>query len=205
MALDFDIESLFDNGTFDPVAYQYFHQLFDRRTVLFNDGIDENIVEKVYLPLREFESDDLDKPVTLIINSMGGSVTDGFFLAHYIAHYKKQLNIIITGCAASMAAIILAGGGNNPKVKRSCFPCSYALIHDGYVAISASETKTAQDVMAFNESVDAQIRQFIIDNTKITAEQYDAHARKQWFLTAEEMKKLNLVDEILYEDDNNGN
>ena len=205
MALDFDIESLFDNGTFDPVSYQYFHQLFDCRTVMFNDGIDENIVEKVYLPLREFENDDLDKPVTLIINSMGGSVTDGFFLAHYIAHYKKQLNIIITGCAASMAAIILAGGGKNPKVNRCCFPCSYALIHDGYVAISASEAKTAQDVMAFNESVDEQIKQFIIANTNITSEQYDAHARKQWFLTANEMKELNLVDKIFYEDEEDGN
>lgn len=81
---------------------------------------------------------------------MGGAVSDGFFLAHYIAHYKKKLNIIVTGCAASMAAVILAGGGKNSNVTRYCYPSSYALIHDGYVALQASEAKTASDIMDFN-------------------------------------------------------
>ncbi len=201
MALDIDLSTIFDNGTFDPVSYQYFHQLIDNRTVLFNDGIDEGIVEKVFLPLQDFEKDDSAAPVTIILNSMGGSVTDGLFLAYYIAHYKKKLNIIVTGCAASMAAIILSAGGKNENVTRYCFPSSFGLIHDGYVAVNASETKTAEDIMDFNKRVDEQVRQFVIDNTNITAEQYDSHARKQWFLNAKEMKELNLVDKILYEDE----
>ena len=106
------------------------------------------------------------------------------------------MNIIVPGYAASMAAVILAGGGKNENVTRYCFPSTYALIHDGYVALSASEAKTANDIMAFNNKVDENIRQFIIDNTNITAEEYDAQARHQWFLSAEEMKKYNLVDKI---------
>lgn len=73
--------------------------------------------------------------MTLILNSIGGTVSDGFFLAHYIANYKKKLNIIVTGCAASMAAVILCGGGKNENVTRYCYPSSYALIHDGYVTL----------------------------------------------------------------------
>ena len=184
----------------DPILYQYFHQLLDKRTVIFNREVNEDVIEMVYLPLKEFEDDESDEPVTLILNSPGGSVSDGFFLAHYISQYKKKLNILVTGYAASMAAVILCGGGKNPNVTRSCYPSTYGLIHDGYVALAASESKTASDIMAFNESVDKDIRQFILDNTNITAEQYDAKTRHQWFLTAQEMKDLNLIDKIIGSD-----
>lgn len=181
----------------DIVTYQYFNQLENNRTIILNKEIEEDIIESVYLPLRDFEKDDSNAPVTLILNSLGGSVADGFFLAHYIKNYSKPLNIIVLGYAASMAAIILSGGGKNPNVTRSCYPSSYALIHDGYVALSAAETRTASDIMAFNEQVDKNIRQFIIDNTNITAEQYDSQARHQWFISAAEMKELNLIDKII--------
>ena len=53
--------------------------------------------------------------------------------------------------------------------------------------------------MAFNEQVDNDIRNFILENTNITAEQYDSKTRHQWFLSAKEMKDLNLIDVILGE------
>ena len=194
-----DLEELFNTMQvydFDPTMYQYFNQLLNHRTIIFNCDVSEKIVEKVYLPLREFEKDDSNEPVTIIMNSSGGSVTDGFFLAHYIAQYSKPLNIIVPGYACSMAAVILAGGGKNENVIRSCFPCSYALIHDGYIALAAQEAKTANDIMAFNDSIDKQVKQFFINNTDITEEEYDSHARRQWFLNAEEMLKVNLIDKI---------
>lgn len=198
-----DFLSFVEQTNLDVCSYQYFNQLLNHRTIVFNTGVEESIVELVYLPMRDFENDDSNAPVTLILNSMGGSVSDGFFLAYYIAQYKKPLNIIVTGCAASMAAVILAGGGKNPNVKRYCFPSTYALIHDGYVALSASEAKTAADIMAFNDKVDNDIRQFIVDNTNITSQEYDDHARKQWFLRADEMKTAGLIDCILGKEDVN--
>lgn len=180
----------------DPITYQYFNQLLNHRTILFNREVDESLIETVYLPLRDFEQDNITTPVTLILNSAGGSVSDGFFLAQYIAHYSKPLNIIVPGYATSMAAVILAGGGKNSNVTRYCYPSTYGLIHDGYVALSASEAKTANDIMAFNNKVDEDIREFIINNTNITAEQYDAQARHQWFLSADEMLQYNLIDKI---------
>ena len=184
---------------FDATTFQYFNQLLNHRTIIFNEDVNEQIIEKVFIPLRQFENDDSTQPVTLILSSSGGSVSDGFFLAYYLSQYRKPLNIIVTGYAASMAAVILAGGGKNSKITRICFPCTYGLIHDGYIALQASESKTAADIMAFNDKVDNQIRQFFIDNTNITAEQYDDHARHQWFLTAAEMKELNLIDRIIGE------
>ena len=184
------------NFGFDPATYQYFNQLLNHRTIIFNCDVQEDLIEKVYIPLRDFEMDDSMEPVTIIMNSSGGSVSDGFFLAHYISQYSKPLNIIVPGYACSMAAVILAGGGKNENVIRSCFPCSYALIHDGYVALAAQETKTANDIMAFNDNVDRQIRQFFVDNTNITEEEYDSHTRHQWFLRADEMLEAGLIDRI---------
>lgn len=195
--MDLDFLSIPDKFGMDPVDYQYFKQLLQNRTIIFNQEVEENLIETVYLPLRDFEKDNINEPVTMILNSPGGSVSDGFFLAHYLTHYKKPLNIIITGYAASMAAVILAGGGKNPNVTRLCYPSTYCLIHDGYIAISPAESKTAADIMAFNDKVDRDIRQFILDNTNITPEQYDAQARHQWFLSASEMLELNLVDKII--------
>jgi ATP-dependent Clp protease protease subunit len=195
-----ELEELFsglDRYGLDPVTYQYFHQLLERRTVLLNYDVSDDIVERVYLPLKEFEDDDSNEPVTLILNSSGGSVSDGFFLAHYISQYSKPLNILVPGYACSMAAVILAGGGKNENVIRSCFPCSYALIHDGYVALAASESKTAADIMAFNDKVDEQIKDFIVKNTNITKEEYDSHMRHQWFLYADDMLEKGLIDRII--------
>ena len=201
MDLDFEVVADPEVFSFDSVKYQYFNQLLNKRTVVFNGDITEAIVESVYLPLKDFEEDDSTAPVTLILNSSGGSVSDSLFLAYYIANYKKELNIIVPGYAASMATVILAGGGSNEKVHRICFPCSYGLIHDGYLALQASEAKTAADIMTFNDKIDKRVRKFFIDNTNITEELYDAHARKQWFLDAEEMKELNLIDSIIGESD----
>ena len=199
-----DLEELFsevEKFGFDPITYQYFHQLLEKRTIILNDYVCDETVEKVYLPLREFEMDTSTEPVTLILNSAGGSVTNGFYLAQYISQYSKPLNIIVPGMAASMAGIILAGGGKNENVIRYGFPASYVLLHDGYVALEASEARTADDIMEFNKGVDADIREFIITNTSITPEVYDAHARKQWFIKGQELKELNLIDHIYGVDD----
>lgn len=199
--MDFDLSMLISNG-YDPTIYQYYNQLINHRTVIFNKDITEDIVETVYLPLKEFEEDDSNAPVTLILNSVGGSVSDGFFLASYLTNYKKPLYIYVCGYAASMAATILAAGGKNNNITRMCYPSTYGLIHDGQIAIQASETKTAGDIMAFNDYIDAQIRQFFIDNTNITAEEFDSHSRKQWFMDATEMRRLNLIDKIIGVDSN---
>lgn len=201
MNLDFETFTDPETCSFDAVKYQYFNQLLNNRTIVFNKDADESLIETIYLPLKDFEEDNSTAPITLILNSAGGSVVDSFFLAYYLSTYKKKLTIIVPGYAASMATVILAGGGKNDNITRICFPCAYGLIHDGYLALSASEAKTAGDIMAFNDKIDQQVRQFLIDNTNITEEMYDAHARKQWFLDAKEMKELNLIDNIIGESD----
>lgn len=84
MGLD-ELFSMTQMYGFDPVTYQYFNQLLNHRTIIFNSEIQSDIIEQVYIPLKEFEEDDSNEPITLILNSPGGSVSSSFFLAYYIS------------------------------------------------------------------------------------------------------------------------
>ena len=189
-----------ENSQLDPVSYQYFNHLFNHRTIVFNDGIDKNILEAVILPLKEFENDGSNDPVKMIISTPGGSISEGLVLCNIIDNYSKPLEIYVMGYACSMGTIILAAGNHNPNVKKFCYPFSFALFHSGYSAFEG-ESLSVEDAMAFNKRVDNRIRDYIVANTKITEEQYRANERRQWYLDAHDMKELGLIDVIIGEDE----
>lgn len=195
------LEQIINNAT-EIFDYQYYHQLVDNRTIVLNAEIGDDFLERVYLPLKDFEDDDCTTPVTLILSTPGGSVTDSLFICDYLKHYKKKLNIVVCGCACSMGTVICAAASVNPNITRMSYPQSFFLIHDGYTALNgATEAKTAQDIMKFNEMVDERVSKIILDGTKIAKEEYDSKARKQWFLFAEEAKEKGLIDKIIGEDE----
>ena len=185
-----------DVSTLDPIMYQYFNQLLRKRTIILNAEIDESILETVVLPLKDFEEQKSDKPVTLILNTPGGSVADGLMLCNVIDNYKIPLEIIVPSYACSMGTIILCSGNKNPNVTKKAYPFSFALFHSGQTYVGGEST-SVEDVMNFNKGVDNKIRDYIIANTNITEELYDTHHRKQWYISAEEMLKYGLIDEII--------
>lgn len=188
------------NSNLDPVTYQYFNHYFNHRTVVFNTDVDTNIVEMVILPLKEFEKDDNSEPVKLILSTPGGSVSDGLILCNIIDNYKKPLEIYVMGYACSMGTIILSSGNKNPNVTKYCYPFTFALFHSGYTAVDG-ESLSVEDRIEFNRKVDHSIRDYVVANTNITAEEYKEHERHQWYLTAKEMKEKGLIDIIIGEDD----
>jgi len=185
-----------DVSTLDPIMYQYFNQLLRKRTIVLNAEIDESILETVVLPLKDFEQDTDDTPVKLILNTPGGSVADGLMLCNIIDNYKKPLEIIVPSYSCSMGTIILCSGNKNPNVIKKAYPFSFALFHSGQTYVGGEST-SVEDVMNFNKGVDNKIRDYIIANTNITEELYDAHHRKQWYISAEEMLKYGLINEII--------
>jgi len=183
-------------STLDPIMYQYFNNLLNRRTIVLNSEIDENILETVVLPLKEFETDNIASPVTLILNTPGGSVADGLMLCNVIDNYKKPLEIIVPSYSCSMGTIILSSGNKNPNVTKKAYPFSFALFHSGQTYVGG-ESSTVDDIVDFNRSIDRKIRDYVIKNTNISEELYDAHHRKQWYISAEEMLEYGLIDEII--------
>lgn len=195
-----DLTALLDVQSIDPATYQYFDKLFNQRTIIFNQEVDERIVERVAIPLLDFQQDSSNDPVTLIFATVGGSISDGFVLCNIIDQYTKPLNIIVLGYAASMGTIMLAAGANNPNVTRKCYPFTYALLHAGSTAFSG-EALSVQDTLEFNKRVDEKVKQFITSHTKISEDEYSSHERKQWFLDADDMLKYGFVDEIIGKED----
>ena len=185
-----------DVSTLDPIMYQYFNNLLKHKTIILNAEIDENILETVVMPLKEFETFNGDTPVKLILNTPGGSVADGLMLCNVIDHYTKPLEIIVPSYACSMGTVILCAGNKNPNVTKKCYPFSFGLFHSGQTIVGG-ETTTVDDIVDFNRAVNAQIREYVIQNTNISPELYDSHYRKQWYLTAQEMLEYKLVDEII--------
>ena len=191
-----DFEFVETVSKLDPVSYQYFDSLFNHRTVLLNQEIDECFYETVVLPLLRFEEDNIQDKVTLILNTAGGSVADGLTLCNVIDNYKKPLEIIVPSYACSMGTIILCAGNKNPNVTKKCYPFSFGLFHSGSTYV-AGESTSVDDVIEFNKDIDSRIKQYIIENTNITEEEYMAHHRKQWYISSEFMLKYGLVDEII--------
>ena len=189
-------------SSLDPVMYQYFKNLLQKRTIILNSEIDENILENVVLPLKDFEEDDSNKPITLILNTPGGLVADGLMLCNIIDNYKKPLEIIVPSYACSMGTIILCAGNKNPNVTKKCYPFTFGLFHSGQTFIGG-ETTSVKDTIDFNEDVDNRIRQYIVENTKISEDLYEKHHRKQWYITADEMLAYGLVDEIIGKESDN--
>jgi len=183
-------------SSLDPIMYQYFKNLLQNRTIILNNDIDENILENVVLPLQDFENDNSNDPVTLILNTRGGSVADGLILCNIIDNYKKPLNIIVPAYSCSMGTIILCSGNHNPNVTKKCYPFTFGLLHSGQTFVGG-ESASVKDTMDFNDNIDNRIRQYIVQNTNISDELYEKHYRKQWYMLADEMLAYGLVDEII--------
>lgn len=186
------------DSNLDPVMFQYFNHYKNHRTIIFNREVNESIVETVILPLKEYEQDNIQEPVKLIISTPGGSVSDGLILCNVIDCYKKPLEIYIYGYACSMGTIILCAGNKNPNVMKYCYPFSFGLFHAGYSAIEG-ESLSVEDQMEFNKKTDGMIRDYVVANTKITEEEYKRNERRQWYLDAQEMKEKGLIDIIIGE------
>lgn len=191
------LQNIASQSSIDPYQYQYYDNLVNKRTIIFNGVVDEDFFETVYLPLKTFEEDDDETPVTFIINTSGGSVFDSLYVAEYLTTYKKKMNMICTGSSMSMGTVLLAAAGKNPNITRYAYKNSLLLIHDGYVGVEGyQETKTAQDLMKMNEKLNDRIKDIFISCTKITEEQYEKESRKQWFIFGDEAKELGLIDKV---------
>lgn len=115
------------------------------RRIFLNDRIDANMANSIVSQIM-YLRDESDKPIEMIINSPGGSITDGLIIYDVIQNLDVELNMYCTGIAASMAAILLAGG---QKGRRFILPHSKVMIHEPLlsegVGGSASSIKNISD------------------------------------------------------------
>lgn len=178
-----------------PVSYQYYEGLRKRRIIL-NEAIEADIVERVIIPLLDMDSDGSGEPIEIILSTPGGTIFDSLVLCDIIDRLKTPTTIRVMGYAFSMGGLFLCAGHNNPNVRKVCYPFSVALLHSGSVGVEGN-ANTVKDTIKFNEEMNEKIREYVLTHSRITEDEYARMERYEWYMGAEKMLELGLVDEIL--------
>ena len=131
------------------------------------------------------------KPIILYVASNGGEIDAGFELIDVIRGSKTPVYTVNLGYQYSMGFLIGLAGH-----KRFAVPNAKFLMHDGSNFIWDSGAK-AQDKMEFQKKVEARIRQYVVERSHITEEEYDSKLRVEWYLFADEPKEKGFCDYIL--------
>ena len=184
-----------DSSLPDPVTYQYYKNLKNRK-IIINEEIGDNLLETATLPFIEMDNDGTGSPIEIIISTVGGEIYSGFNLVDQIENAKSPVTIHIMSMAASMGFLIAMAGKNNPNVKTVCHPFSVGLLHSGsqYMEGSAHAVK---DTFDFSQHYEEKIKNYILTHTKIDEDLYEKIERKEYWMDADEMKRLGIVDEII--------
>lgn len=176
--------------------YTRWKELQNRELVL-NDQVSSFIIEEIIMPILKWNREDEGVPVqdrkaiTLYLNSPGGDLFSGLVAAEVIKKSVTPVHIIALSMAASMGSVLLVSGH-----KRSAYAFSNILIHDGSTGISGSSNKV-KDHMKYFDKKSEQIKEFILNNSKITAEKYEEMDDREWWITAQEALELGIIDEII--------
>jgi ATP-dependent protease ClpP protease subunit len=90
-----------------------------------------------------------------------------------------------------MGALILISGH-----RRTIYKNATALLHDGNLQL-ANSSKKAKQTMAFYDALELRLKNFIVENTKITPELYDSKNDEEWYIFGDEALELGIVDEVI--------
>jgi len=178
-----------------PISYQYYKSLKDRR-IIINDTISQDILEYAVIPLIDMDNDESNKPIEIILNSLGGEIYNGFSLVDQIEKLKTKTTVRIMGMAASMGILIAMAGHKNPNVTVVCDKFSVGLIHGGSQYMEGS-THAVRDTFKFSERYEERIKQFILSHTNIDEDMYVKIERQEFWMDSDDMLKYGIVDEIL--------
>lgn len=172
----------------------------ENRILIFNDEVDENIVENYILRILKWNREDKNLPIEnripikIYINCPGGSTFDGLNFVDVIIQSKTPVIGIAFSLAASMGYHIFIACH-----ERVAFKDSILLQHDGELVIQNSSSK-AKDTVKFFNSMDRRLKDHVLNHTKMTEEYYDKIYDQEYWIFADEAKDLGMVDKIIGED-----
>ena len=189
------LSALQPTGLPDVILYQYYKQLKNRK-IIINEEIGDNLLETATLPFIEMDNDGTGKPIEIIISTVGGEIYSGFNLVDQIENAKSPVTIHIMSMAASMGFLIAMAGKNNPNVKTVCHPFSVGLLHGGSQYMEGS-IHAVKDTFDFSQHYEDKIKAYILSHTNIDGALYEKVERKEYWMDADEMKRLGIVDEII--------
>ncbi|KAH7309544.1 Clp protease-domain-containing protein [Stachybotrys elegans] len=181
-------------------TWDIFSKLLQERIICLNGQVNDYMSASIVSQLLWLESDTPEKPITMYINSPGGSVTSGMAIYDTMRYIKSPVSTVCVGGAASMAAVLLAGGEPG---KRYALPHSSIMIHQPLGGTSGQ----AADILIYATQIQRIREQMnkVMQHHLNTAKGYEKYSiedinlmmERDKHLTAEEAKELGVIDEIL--------
>ncbi len=168
-------------------------KLFEDRIIFLGTPISDDIANAVMAQLLVLQSMDPERPISMYINSPGGSFTALTAIYDTMRYIKPDVQTVCLGQAASAAAVLLAAGA---KGKRFALPNSRILIHQpategGYGQSSDLEIQ-AREILRIRSLME----QMISDDTGQPLEKVSKDIERDKYLTAEEALEYGIIDEI---------
>ena len=174
-------------------AYDIYSRLLKDRIIFLGTDVNDDIANVIVAQLLFLESEDPEKDIHLYINSPGGSVTAGMAIYDTIRYIKSPVSTICVGLAASMSAVLLAGG---TKGKRIALPNAEIMIHQPMGGARGQ----ASDIEIHTRNIlrtKARINSILASHTGQTIEKIAADTDRDNFMTADEALAYGLIDKVL--------
>lgn len=170
-----------------------FSRLIMDRIIFLGTQVDDFIANIITAQLLFLESTDPKKDVLLYINSPGGSVTAGLGIYDTMQYVNPDVATICTGIAASMGAVLLAGGA---KDKRSALQHSRVMIHQPSGGMQG-QSKDMEISLKLILSMKQELYQILADHSGKTYDEIEKDSDRDYWMKASEAKEYGLIDEVL--------
>jgi len=186
------IPTVIEKSQYGERAYDIYSRLLKERIIFLGAPINDIVANSVIAQLLFLESRDPKKDIQLYINTPGGVVTAGLAIYDTMQYVKCLISTVCVGMAASMGAVLLAGG------KRFALPNSQIMLHQpmGGATGQAVEIEiTAKQIVKIKE----KLNQILSRHTGQPFEKVEKDTDRDFYLTASEAKEYGLIDKVIAE------
>ena len=174
-------------------AYDIYSRLLKERVIFLVGPVEDYTANLVVAQLLFLESENPDKDIHFYINSPGGAVTAGLAIYDTMQFIKPDVSTLCIGQAASMGALLLAGGAAG---KRFCLPHSRLMIHQplgGFQGQASDIDIHAREILLIRE----RLNTILAKHTGQPLERIQSDTDRDNFMGGKEAKEYGLIDEVL--------
>lgn len=187
------IPTVIDKTPSGERVYDIYSRLLEDRVIFLGEAIDSAVANTVIAQLLFLEKQDPKAPITLYVNSPGGHVTAGLAIYDTMQYIQPEVITVCVGLAASMGAIILAGGA---KGKRFALPNSEIMIHQplGGAEGQAIDIKiVAENIIKTGNTLYG----ILSKHTGKDIKQVEKDCDRDYYMSAEDALAYGLIDKII--------
>jgi ATP-dependent Clp protease protease subunit len=174
-------------------AYDIYSRLLKERVIFAVGPVEDHMANLIVAQLLFLESENPDKDIHLYINSPGGSVSAGLAIYDTMQFIKPQVSTMCIGMAASMGAVLLAGGAAG---KRYCLPHGRVMIHQplgGYQGQATDIEIHAREILKVRD----QLNRILSNHSGQPIERIQVDTERDNFMSGQEAVDYGLIDKVL--------